>query len=142
MAKYLTDKQHSFLEEFSDSANEKAALEAAGWKKSQLRKALMDTTGEFYKQFSALIVSMESDTAYGKWQNLEYLVAMRDDAMANGDKKMALELIREINKMSGNLAPMRQEVNNTTLNITAKVENGKLDMTKGSKKIGETGYDE
>ena len=140
MASYLTDKQHRFLDAFAEYGDVKATIKNSDMSRAELRKALMDTDGEFYKKFNAMVLQMEADIEYGKLANLEHLVRIRDDAMEQGNYDTAMKAIDAINKMSGNFAPVRKELNTTQLNITARIgADGKLDMTK-KKELGEAGY--
>jgi len=139
---YLTDIQHTFLDAFAEYGNITDAIANSNMTKANLRAALKNPNTEFHKQFSALMLRLEQDYEYGKLKNLEYLASIRDTAFSNGDFDTAMKAIDAINKMSGNFAPVKKEVNKTSLNIQAKIGNdGVLDMTKKKEQLGEADYE-
>jgi hypothetical protein len=123
--KRLTDKQIAFLNAYMELLNINRACDAAGVQYTNLvTNQFRDTL--FNAVFRELRSRVEKDLRFDKSSVFERLCRYRDTAEKNGDLKLALEIQKEMNKMTtGMMAPTTQ-IERKEQKVEVKV----LDFTK------------
>jgi hypothetical protein len=74
----------------------------------------------FYLALRSVVNKTEEKVEATKGMNLELLIKIRDEAMALGDAKMAMEAMKMINDMQGFKAPVK--VQQTKIDVKATID--------------------
>ena len=136
----MTEKQELFMQELyvrgkEDIPNILRELNYTSFHRdkqnygSALHQALLRYTNEY-----------EQDVSVAKGENIRVLQEMRDNAIAEGNTRVALECIKIINDMQGYKAPTKVE--QTKFDITATIDLTKKDESEDIGFIDITGDDE
>ena len=75
---------------------------------------------KFYRELMSISEAEMKDVEAAKGMNLKKLITIRDNAMAMGDMKMAMEAIKIINSMQGFIAPTKVE--QTKFDVKATID--------------------
>lgn len=140
----LSEKQIVFLDEFALSFNFKEAAKKAGYHPSQIRQFMQKQPESlFNRTYRKIQASVIDDPRFNKCGSVERMFRWMEDAEANGDLKLALEIQKELNKMiDGNMAVQKQitenkkEVNVNVIDLTKP----KAGITQES--VEDTNYEE
>ena len=122
----LTTLQESFLQRLREEGVHRQSKIAKELNYTSYYRDKNNYGTEFYKQLRQAVDDFRQNIAVAKGTNLDALVVMRDESLAVGDYKAAMEAIKIINDMQGHKAPTQVTKTNidvkATIDLTAPVE--------------------
>ena len=122
----LTDLQEQFLEGIRNEGMECAGKLSKDLNYTSFYRDRRNYGTAFYKELMKLANAEMSSIEAAKGTNLSALIRIRDNAIAGGDMKAAMESIRIINDMQGYRAATKIEQTKfdikATIDLTAAVE--------------------
>ena len=130
----LTDLQEQFLEGIRNEGMESASKLSKELNYTSFYRDRRNYGTAFYKELMKITNAELSSIEAAKGTNLTALIRIRDNAIAGGDMKAAMESIKIINDMQGYKAPTKVEQTKfdikATIDLTAPIEenDGFLDI--------------
>ena len=116
----LTSLQEQFLQRVREEGIEHQAAIAKELNYTSYYRDKNNYGTAFYLALRNVVNKTEEKVEATKGMNLELLIRIRDEAMANGDVKMAMEAMKMINDMQGYKAPVK--VQQTKIDVKATID--------------------
>ena len=116
----LTTLQENFLQRLREEGVHKQSKIAKELNYTSYYRDKNNYGTEFYKQLRQAVDDFRQNIAVAKGTNLDALVVMRDESLAVGDYKAAMEAIKIINDMQGHKAPT--QVTKTNIDVKATID--------------------
>jgi hypothetical protein len=116
----LTDLQEQFLEGIRNEGMESASKLSKELNYTSFYRDGRNYGTAFYKELMKIANAEMSSIEAAKGTNLTALIRIRDNAIAGGDMKAAMESIKIINDMQGYKAPTKVE--QTKFDIKATID--------------------
>ena len=116
----LTTLQSEFLDRVSDEGMEASAKIARELGYTNYYRDRRNQGTAFYKELMQMANAEMKSIESAKGTNLSALIKIRDLALADGDRKAAMEAIKIINDMQGYKAPTK--VQQTKIDVKATID--------------------